>query len=158
MLNGGDVPVDAGDADAVVPARTDRPGDVRPIPALVARIPVFADEVPAADVVDVAVPVVVDAVDILRRVQPDVRDEVWVRKRDPGVDDRHPDGVAPPRVVPGVGGGDLGQTPELGEAWVVRDAPCGLANVVGDGVHDPRLAPTARRQSTRRFGWLTLCC
>ena len=57
-----DVPVDARDADAVVAERADRAGDVRAVAVVVDRVVVVVDEVPAAEVVDVAVAVVVDAV------------------------------------------------------------------------------------------------
>src|SRR5262249_5628634 len=89
------VPVHAGDADAVVAGRADRPGYVRPVPVVVGRVVVVVGEVPAVPVVDEAVVVVVDAVvpaaaAVLAGIDPDLRAEVWVRPVDAGVD--HGDG------------------------------------------------------------------
>ena len=86
-----DVPVHADDADTVVSDRTDRAGDVRPVPLVVCRVVVAVDEVPAAPVVDVAVSVVVDviraaAVAVLSGVDPRVRGEIGMRLVDAGVD------------------------------------------------------------------------
>ena len=57
-----DVPVDAGDADAVVAHGADRAGDVRAVAVVVQRVAVVVDEVVAVDVIDEAVAVVVDPV------------------------------------------------------------------------------------------------
>src|SRR5262249_29703084 len=56
------VPVDAGHADAVVPLGADDPGDVRAVAVVVVGIVVVGNEVPAVDVVDEPVVVVVDSV------------------------------------------------------------------------------------------------
>jgi hypothetical protein len=49
-------PAHAGHADAVVPFRRDRAGDVSPVTVVVQRCVVVVEEVPAVDVVDVPVP------------------------------------------------------------------------------------------------------
>ncbi len=72
------LPVDAGDAERVVAARADRPGDVRPVVVRVERDVVALEEVPAVRVVDLAVGVVVDVVARVVVVRPDVL------RRDPG--------------------------------------------------------------------------
>src|SRR5262249_20320053 len=56
------VPIDAGDADAVVARRPDDAGDVGAVARVVHRVVVVVVEVPADYVVDVPVVVVVDAV------------------------------------------------------------------------------------------------
>ena len=85
-----DVPVDAGDADAVVAHGADGAGDVRAVAVVVHRVAVVVDEVVAVDVVDVAVAVVVDAVaGDLARVGPDVGGQVGVGVVDAGVDHGH---------------------------------------------------------------------
>ena len=87
----------ARDAERVVGARRDRAGDVRPVMVVVVRVVVVVDEVPAAEVVDAAVGVVVDAVGLLAaaaltRVGEHVRGQIGMGARDAGVDDRHPHG------------------------------------------------------------------
>ena len=88
---------DAGDADAVVAARGDDPGDVGPVAVEVLWCVVGVDEVPAAPVVDVAVVVVVEAVGLavmalavgagLAGVRGDRALEVGLVELDAGVDD-----------------------------------------------------------------------
>ena len=86
-------PVDAGHADAVTALRADRAGDVRPV--IVARAVehrvVAVLEVPAVDVVDVPVAVVIDAVHRIERVRPDVRVQIGMRELHAGVGDAHVD-------------------------------------------------------------------
>ena len=93
----------------------------------------LVDEVPAVDVVDAAVAVVVEAVRLapaarLARVGPHVGGEVRMGRIDPGVD--HGDGHLgrAGRDVPGLGRADGGHVPLVGEQRVVRRG--GLA-------HDP---------------------
>jgi hypothetical protein len=96
------------------------------------------DVVPAVDVVDAAVAVVVEAVGLpptarLARVGPQVRDEVRMGRVDPGVD--HADGHLgrAGRHVPRLGCADGTHVPLVGEQRVVRHG--GLADhVIGLGV------------------------
>ena len=135
-----DVPVHAGDADSVRAGRPDRPGDVRPVAVVVERIVVVVHEVPAMHVVDVAVPVVVDAVACtprarLARVRPDVRREIGVVPVHSRVDHRNDNRRASGRRRPGLGSVDVHvrgsrgglhrltgvvQAPELAEERIVR--------------------------------------
>ena len=90
-------------ADPVVPARADRPGDVRAVTVLVQRLGVAADEVPAVDVVDEPIAVVVAAVAAdLESIAPEVRRQVGMAQVDPRIDDRDRDGVGVGRDLPGV--------------------------------------------------------
>ncbi len=80
---------------------------------IVGRVGVTVGEVPALDVVDEAVAVVVDAVSgDLARIRPDVGREIGVRVVDPGVDDRDQHaGTA--GHVPGRGRVHARQAPEI---------------------------------------------
>ena len=127
---------DARDAEPVAGDRGNRARDVRPVAVPVLRGRVLLDEVPAADVVDVAVAVVVEPVagDLIR-IAPGVRGEIGVRERDAGVDHRHGHARAG-GDVPGLGRVDVRvgdarqpgdgltrvvEPPELAEARVVRE-------------------------------------
>ena len=107
-----------------------------PLPSVGLRVAV--DEVPAVDVVDEAVAVVVEAVRVaagarLARVRPQVGAEVRVRRVDPGVD--HGDGHLrrAGRHVPRLGRADGAHVPLVGEQRVVRHR--GLADhMIGLGV------------------------
>ena len=141
---------DAGDAEPVAGDRGDRARDVRPVPVAVLRGRVLLDEVPADDVVDVAVAVVVEPVaGDLARVPPGVRGEVGVREGDAGVDDRDRHARAG-GDVPGLGRVDVGvgrpgqpadrlarvvEAPELAEARVVGERVEGDAAVRLDVAH-----------------------
>ena len=75
-----------------------------PVPVVVVRGGVALDEVPAVDVVDVAVVVVVDAVSgDLAGVCPDVVGKVGVVSVDAAVDDGDDDRSAGPGEIPGCG-------------------------------------------------------
>ena len=120
-----------------LPPRPDRAGHVGAV--VVARPVVDGGvvgvEVPAVDVVDVAVPVVVDAVGGLAGVRPDVGRQVWVADLDALVDDAHVDvRVAGVAGVPGL----AGPAPERvgGRRAVAVHAPVpapGVVGVVRDG-------------------------
>ena len=124
--------------DAVVAARGDRARDVRAVPVAVVGLGVAVDEVPAVDVVDAPVAVVVEAVRLapgarLARVRPQVGAEVRVRRVDPGVDHGHRHLRRPGRDVPRLGRADGAHVPLVGEQRVVRHR--GLADhVIGLGV------------------------
>jgi hypothetical protein len=151
------LPVDARNADPVVADRPDRAGDVAAVPVLVGGVVVVVEEVPAPPVVDQEVAVVVDVVRLLvtalvvlaglAGVRPQVRREIRMGERDPGVHDAD-DHVRPGREVPRLGqiGVDAGDAldpaddlsgvvhaPLLAEAWIVR-----RGHQLGDGV---RLSP-----------------
>ena len=83
------VPAHARDTPAVAAGRRDRARNVR---AVIVAGPiedgaVVVREVPAVDVVLVAVPVVIDAVGGVVSVGPDIRREIFVVVHDPFVDD-----------------------------------------------------------------------
>ena len=79
----------------------------------VLHVRVVAGEVPALQVVDEAVGVVVEPVRDLTRVRPDVGVEVRMRHVGARVDDGNDDGIAPLRDVPGERRADRVQAPEL---------------------------------------------
>ena len=122
----------------------DRAGDMGAVVvdrAVVDRV-VVAVEVPAVDVVDVAVAVVVDAVDRVVRVRPDLPGEIGVREHDAFVDLAHEDGGRPgvagrPRfaglaaVLVGRRGGVAVHAPQraVGVVGVVRDRVVVVAEV-----------------------------
>ena len=124
--------------DAVVAPRRDRARDVGAVPIAVVGLRVAVDEVPAVDVVDEPVAVVVEAVRVaagarLARVRPQVGAEVRVRRVDPGVDHGHRHLRGPGRDVPRLGRADGAHVPLVGEQRVVRHR--GLADhVIGLGV------------------------
>src|SRR5690606_4921608 len=123
-LDGDDLglPVHAGHAGAVVPARGGGAGDVGAVERR-GDVAVVVVGVPPVDVVDVAVPVVVDAVaGDLGGVRPEA--EVGVAELEPVVDDG--DGDA------GAVGGDaaVGELPRLGGVDVGVGGAAGLAGVV----------------------------
>src|SRR5262249_24139846 len=127
-------PGNAGDADAVVAHPRDGAGDVRAVAVVVERFVVVRDEVPAVDVVDEAVAVVVDAVaGDLARVGPDVGGEVGVVVVDAGVDDRDDDAAARGDGVPRLGGVDVGVGDAAGLPGVVQapERAVGVPRVVG---------------------------
>src|SRR5262249_1932266 len=115
--------------------------------AVVDRV-VAVDEVPAVDVVDVAVAIVVDAVDRVVGVGPGVGTEVWVGELNPLVDDADVDrlraGVAGrPRLL-GLAAVDVRRAgrSDRGRRVVAVHAPqraVGVVRVVGDvgGGEDP---------------------
>src|SRR5262249_52726301 len=89
----GDVPGDTGHAGGVVSRRADGAGHVRAMAVVVVRIVVPVDEVPAVNVVDVPVAVVIDPVRRdLAGIGPDIGGEIRVvgvhARVDHGHDDR----------------------------------------------------------------------
>ncbi len=127
-----DIPGHAGHAQRVVADRADRARDVGPVAVVVHRVVVVVAEVPAADVVDEAVAVVVDAVaGDLAGVDPDVVGQVRVGVVDPGVDYRHDDVSASREEIPRVDSGDVCARYSAGEPRVVQ-APLKMeSRVVG---------------------------
>ena len=125
------VPVDARDAGAVVAFGADRAGDVSAVAVEVERRVVVLDEVPAADVVNEPVAVVVGRVPgRLVRVRPDVVVQVRVPVGDAAVDDGDHHPCVTGRLVPGRGCVDvlvrgLAEAPELTEHGVVRQVASG---------------------------------
>ena len=126
-----DVPVHARHADAVVADAADGAGAVRAVVVVVHGVVVVVREVPAVDVVDEAVGVIVDAVaGDLARVRPGVGRQVGVRVVDAGVDDRDDHAGGTGEDVPRLDGVDVGVHRAGGAA------PVSLAGVV----HAPELA------------------
>ena len=152
-------PHDADDPVRIVARRGERSGHVGAVTVGIGRIAVLLHEVPAADVVDLPVPVVVDPVALapratLARIAPDVAPQARMRGLDPGVDHGHPERVvtrlhAPglPRVDvhigrPGAAGDRLAavhEPPQLTEQRVVRRRRR-VAGDVGLGVEHVVLA------------------
>ena len=136
----GRVPSDARHPGAVVAPRSDRARDVRAVPVAVLGLRIAVDEVPAVDVVDPPVAVVIEAVRLapgarLARVRPKVGAQVRVRRVDPGVDHGHRHLRRPGREVPRLGRADGHQPPLVGEQRVVGSG--GLVHdVIGLGVED----------------------
>src|SRR5881398_2462643 len=100
------MPVDPGDAGPVVARGADRACDMRGVAVVVHRIVVAVREVPAPPVVDVAVPVVVDAVRtaagaVLTGVDLHLGIEIGMRIVDARIDHGDGDGVAAGRHGPG---------------------------------------------------------
>ena len=128
------VPVDAGDADAVVAGRADRARDMRSVPVVVRRVVVVVRKVPPVPVVEEAVVVVVDTVvattaAVLAGVDPDLRAQIGMRPVDAGVDhrDRH---VRAAR----------GDVPRLGRIDVGVGSAAGAVDRLARVVQSPRIA------------------
>jgi hypothetical protein len=142
------LPVDPGDPPAVAAHRADGAGDVRAVVLVVGRhvgLVGIGGEVPAVDVVGVAVAVVILAVDRVEGVDPDVAGEVLVGVLDAGVDDADVDvGASGLAVVPGRIGlaavaVDAGADAAVREAHVAVDTPVVILSVVGVGSVEGRL-------------------
>ncbi len=134
----------SGHAEAVVGARRERAGHVRAVLANGGGVVVVVGEVPAPEVVDLAVAVVVDVVRLpagaaLARVDEHVGREVGVVRDDAAVHHGHAHRGAQARAqVPGLWGIDVRvrqarDAPHL-LARVVEPPEVGEARVVGDGV------------------------
>src|SRR5262249_24208377 len=116
-----DVPIDAGDADAVVADRPDGAGHVGAVAVVVHGVAVVVHEVVAVDVIDVAVVVVVDAVaGDFAGVGPDVGGQVGVVVVDAALDDGDGDAAGAGGRVPGLGGVDVGVRGAAALAGVVQ--------------------------------------
>ena len=116
------LPVDAHHTTAIVAHRTDRASHVGPVTVAVLRIIVIGDKVPAADIVDKAVAVVVDAVACdLAGVPPDIGSQVGMADVNPRIDDTDHHTAGARGDIPGLGGVDIGvgqatRLPGVGEA------------------------------------------
>ena len=103
-----DGPVDADDADVIVPDRPDRAGHVRAVAVVVHGVGIAVDGVDPEAVVGVAVAVVVGPVAAAVGLVPEhVRREIRVRVVDAGVDDDHHHVPASGRQVPRGEGADV---------------------------------------------------
>ena len=132
-------------AAAIVPETCDA------VAVVVADVVRAGDEVPAVDVVDVAVAVVVDAVARdLAGVGPDAAGQVGVVQVDAGVEHGDDRRGAPRRDAPGLGGVDvhvLGvvQPPEPAEHRIVRDERRGDPTGAADRIRPPLARISAAR-------------
>src|SRR5439155_21768692 len=95
-----DVPVDAGDPDAVVSHGTDRAGYVGAMLVVIHRVRVVIGEVEPVTVIDKAVAVVIDTVAVAVRRAEYIRGEVLVVVVDPRVDHADDDAAAASGDVP----------------------------------------------------------
>ena len=130
---------DANDPEAVVAHGRNRPGHVGPVPEAIGRVVVAVGEVPAGHVVHIPVPVVIDPVEDLPWIRPDVGGDVGVSGVDPGIDDGDDDPV-PLRAVPGRLGLELPERPKV----LVRLAPRSRRLVVGIVRHELRRCTEVR--------------
>ena len=130
-------------ADDALPVegRGDRPGHVRAMPVVVDVVDgvVVVAEVPAVDVVDVAVAVVVDPVGLLAaarlaRVRPRPRGQVRMAEVDPVVDDRHDRARRAGRDAQRLATVDVDVGRAAGERRALQDVLAGV-------VEAPQLAP-----------------
>ncbi len=89
--NHGHIPVHTHDTRRIAPTATNRPGNVCAmiIKRSVINTVVIVDKVPAIDVVHIAIVVVIDAVHGIKRVDPDVVDEIRMGDLDSRVDNAH---------------------------------------------------------------------
>ena len=127
-------------AEVVVGARRDRAGDVRAVVPIGGRVVVVLCEVPASEIVDLAVAVVVDAVGplaapVFARIDEHVRRQVRMVRHDAAIHDGHPKRRPEAGAkAPALGGIDVGircagdvvdllprvlEAPEAGEPRVV---------------------------------------
>ncbi len=130
---------DARHSNRVVLRRRDDPGARRPVAVVVVGVVVAVREVPAVDVVDVAVAVVVDPVaGDLARIRPRVRRKVGMRVVEPRVHHRDDDRRIALDRVPSLVGLDVDHVPLVGPVGVVRRRG-DLARVVEVGALERRL-------------------
>ena len=141
-----------------VERRGDRPGDVRAMPVLVEVVDgvVVVAEVPAVDVVDVAVAVVVDAVGLLAvaalaRVRPRPRGEVRMAEVDPVVDDRHDRAGRPGRDAERLAAVDV----DVGRA-AGAGVPCRMSWPVLSRPHSSSHSGSAVGSASRKRSWSML--
>ena len=113
-------PLDAGQSNAVVAPRPDDACDVGAVAVQIRWIAVVVGEVPAVQVVDIAVAIIVQAVERLPGVLPHVALEVRVRAVDPGVQDCHAEILVAAEDGPGSGRLDPGHVPEAAVRRIVR--------------------------------------
>ena len=138
------IPGDPDDADPVVPRRRDRPRDVRSVAVVVLHVVRAGGEIPAVDVVDVAVAVVVHAIGRdLAGVGPDASGQLGMIQVDAGVEHGDDRGGAPRRDAPGFGGVDIHvpgvvEPPELADHRIVRDERRGDPTGTADRIRPPR--------------------
>ena len=153
-----DTPIDAGNADAVVAHRADGARDVGAVAVVVHRVSIVVEEIVAADVIDVAVAVIILAVaGDLARVGPDVGLQVGVVVVDAGVYDGHHRLAGAGGFVPCLGSIDVGIEGAAGLTGVVHAPQFGEAGIVGYhlggdfriGLH--QLHTGARLQGVERF-------
>ncbi len=141
------LPRDSGNAQAVVADGGNGSGDVGAVRVGVGGVVVFAEEVPAVDVIDVSVAIVIDAVEFFQGVDPDVRGEIGMGDIHAGIDDADDDGGGARGDIPGFGGVDIGigdaaglacvvEAPEGREACVIGKGLCGVKDVIGFGEED----------------------
>jgi len=140
---------DAGDAFAVVYAGTDDAGNVAAVAIPVVDVAVIGSEVPAVDVIDEAVVVVVDVVaGCFARIGPQGAFEVFVDKVDATVDDGDDDLGSAEGDVPGLADADAVEIAAVGNAVVggvvlvvgVVGSEVGSEKVVGFGEGDGGMA------------------
>ena len=137
----------------LLPDGADRPRDVRAVAVVVDRVVVVVHEVPAADVVDVAVAVVVEAV-VARTTRPGWS-RCWRRDRGGVVDARVDDGDDHRRrrsvVVPGLGRVDVGvgQFPWRLPVWPVLCRPQSWPKRGSSGSVSRRGSGRSARRSAR---------
>ena len=122
---------DASYADAIVGNRTDRAGDVRAVAIAVERQVVVVDKVPAMDVVNEPVAVIINTVaGDFAGIGPDVPRQVGMVDVDARVDHRHNHFAAPRCQLPGFKSSDIDacravilpsvvEGPLVGEEWIV---------------------------------------
>ena len=102
------IPGHARDADAIVAYGADGAGDVRPVTVVIHRVGVVVDEVPAVDVINIAVAVVINRVSRdLARVRPHVCSKVGMGVVDARVYDADDDRAAARADIPRLGGVDI---------------------------------------------------
>ncbi len=126
------VPTHAGHADAVVAHAADGPGTVRPVAIVIHGIVVIVDEIPAVDIVDEAVAVVIDpVVGNFTGVGVDVGRQIGVSVVHARVDHAHDDVMGTGEHVPGDGGVDIRPLGTAGLADVVHPPQIDKAWVIG---------------------------
>ena len=128
------IPVDAGDADAVVADGGDGSRHVRSVIVVVERITVVVGEVVSVDIVDEAIAVVVDSVvGNFIRIDPHVCREIDVTIIDSRVDHRHDGLAAADRRIPGFRRIDVGVDRAVGLPLIVQTPLFVKTRIVGGG-------------------------
>lgn len=127
-----DVPGDAGDADGVVSDGGDGSGDVGAVAMVVGGVVVVVGEVPAVDVVDESVVVVVEVVvGDFAGIGENVGGKIGMGHVDARVDDGDDDVVGAGGEIPGAGGVDVGVGRAAVLAGVFKTPLIGKTDVVG---------------------------
>ena len=118
-------PSHSSNAEGVVANRSDSPRAVGAMVMVIRGVIVVSDEVPAIDIIDKSIPVIVETVVLasrsgFARVQPDVGRKIRMLKVNAGVNDAHHNAGRVGRCIPSRGCTHIEHPPELIEVRIIR--------------------------------------